>query len=184
MMSVVPLIGACGGHSSHSDAAGGTPPSIDASAPYNGEDLVFVQGMIPHHAQAVEMAVLAPERASSPAVKAIAEKIRAAQDPEIAQMRGWLQQWGQPEMEKDADHSGHGMKGMMSDEQMRKLESARGADFDRMFVAMMIDHHEGAVEMSETVGTKGKNADVRTLSQQIIVTQQAEIVEMRALPIG
>jgi uncharacterized protein (DUF305 family) len=117
------------------------------SAEHNDADIAFVRGMIPHHEQAVEMSQLAADRAASPQVKQLAATIERAQAPEIEQMRGFLEAWG---VEEDSSmggmhHGGSGMPGMMSGQQMSGLDQANGAAFDRMFLQMMVMHHEGAV---------------------------------------
>ena len=102
-----------------------------SSAQFNDADVTFAQSMIPHHEQAVEMATMAQERASSPEVKQLAEKIAAAQGPEIDTMTGWLEDWGQDISSEDSmggmDHSGGDMSGMMSDDDMESLGAATGA---------------------------------------------------------
>jgi uncharacterized protein (DUF305 family) len=148
---------------------------------------MFAQMMIPHHEQAIEMADLAPARTSSPQVLALAEDIAAAQGPEIDLMAGWLQSWGEevPTPGSSTDHAGHGMgdgsmMGMMSAEDMAALAAANGAEFDRMWLAMMIAHHEGAVVMAEQVRDSSL-APVRDLADAIIAGQTAEIAQMQAL---
>jgi uncharacterized protein (DUF305 family) len=149
-----------------------------AGAEFDGADVTFAQGMIPHHEQAVEMADLADGRAESPEVIDLAERIKAAQGPEIEQMRGWLEDWGE-EAPEAMDHEG--MSGMMSEGDMTALEDASGAEFDEMFLTMMIEHHEGAIEQAETELAEGRNAEARELAQAIIDAQQAEIEEMQGI---
>lgn len=150
----------------------------------NEADVAFAQGMIPHHAQALEMARLVPERSSNSEVIELAEHIEAAQDPEIQLMSGWLEEWGAevPDAAAAADHGSmdHG-SGMMTAEQLAELAGADGDEFNRLFLELMIQHHEGAIAMSEEVLASGADAGVRELAQQIIVAQQAEIDHMRAL---
>jgi uncharacterized protein (DUF305 family) len=152
----------------------------DASgADFNDADVTFAQGMIPHHRQAVEMAELAGDRAESQEVKDLAAGIEAAQDPEIEQMTGWLEEWDQP-MEMDGMDSME-MGGMMSEDQMSELEDATGADFDAMFLEMMIEHHEGAIVMAQEQVDDGKNAEAVALAEAIIEAQQDEIETMQGL---
>jgi uncharacterized protein (DUF305 family) len=195
------LVAACG-DSSGSATATSTTPSVAAtsaaaiSAAHNAADTAFVQGMIPHHAQAIEMADTAVRRASNDQVKQLATRIQQAQGPEIEQMRRLLTTWGEPETGPGAtsgmDHSqmGHGtstmpmpqgMSGMMTDQQMQQLGQATGADFDRMFLQMMTEHHNGAIQMAQTELTDGHNPDAKALAQKIISDQQAEIAEMQRL---
>ncbi|MEU9283822.1 DUF305 domain-containing protein [Streptomyces sp. NPDC048275] len=179
--------GHAGGHSSASSSA-----SADATAGApNAQDVSFAQGMIPHHQQALEMAELAADRASSAEVKDLASRIEKAQDPEIKTMSGWLTSWGEDvptssdstaESMPGMDHSdGSAMPGMMDGSDMDELEKASGTDFDTMFLTMMIEHHEGAVDMATTEKTKGKYGPATSLADDIITAQTAEISEMNKL---
>lgn len=156
-----------------------------SSAQFNDADVTFAQSMIPHHEQAVEMATMAQERASSPEVKQLAEKIAAAQGPEIDTMTGWLEDWGQDISSEDSmggmDHSGGDMSGMMSDDDMESLGAATGAEFDQMFLTMMIEHHTGAIEMAKTEQQDGENPDAIALAEKIEADQTAEIAQMQDL---
>ena len=151
----------------------------------NAADIMFVEMMIPHHEQAVEMSeLILAKDGVDPEVVALAEQIRAAQDPEIDLMEQWLDDWGLPSMSgmEGMDHGGMGgMAGMMSDEQMAELEAADGATGATLFLELMIEHHVGAVEMADDVIDDGRDADVRVLAEQIIVSQTAEIATMREL---
>ncbi|GEL17329.1 DUF305 domain-containing protein [Pseudonocardia asaccharolytica] len=190
------VLAGCGTSTVASGAAATAPlPSAagpaEVSASHHDADVAFVQGMIPHHAQAVQMSRLAADHASSPQVTELASTIEAAQDPEIAQMQGLLRAWGLPAAPTTvtgdpagANHggAGHGgMSGMMTEDQMRQLGQARGPGFDRMFLQMMIEHHDGAVEMATTQLANGQNAEARALAQKIIDAQRAEIAAMRDL---
>jgi uncharacterized protein (DUF305 family) len=187
-------LAACGNTATPPASPAAPPPAAgdrsgSASAANNEADVAFVRGMIPHHAQAVEMAELATERAASQQVKDLASTIQQAQDPEIEQMQGYLRAWGQPAEPAPSggmggmDHGGmSGDKpGMMSGQQMQQLEGASGAAFDRMFLQMMIEHHTGAIEMAEVELRDGQNADAKALAQKIIEAQRAEITQMREL---
>lgn len=154
---------------------------------FNDADVAFAQGMIPHHRQAVEMADLAAERAGSAEVKDLAAGISAAQGPEIKTMTDWLAAWGEDVPEEDMagmDHgnmSGGEMSGMMSQDQMNELAAASGASFDQMFLNMMIEHHEGAIEMAAIEQADGENAEALALAKQIEADQSAEIQVMQGL---
>ena len=168
------------GHSSSSGAVVAT--GSDA-------DVTFAQLMISHHGQAVEMADMALQQATSAEVTDLATQIKAAQDPEIGQMRGWLRQWGAPEQMDSMDGMGHGdmdmggqsAGGMMSDADMGALGGASGADFDRMWLTMMIAHHEGAIKMAEQVKAQSTNPDVTALADAIVAGQKKEIDTMQQL---
>lgn len=163
--------------------------ATQAAARFNDADVAFAQMMIPHHSEAVEMAELANDRAENPEVTALAEQIRAAQEPEIAQLTGFLNAWGAevPPAGSMAgmDHGGmsgmSGMPGAMTPEQREQLRNATGAAFDQMFLTMMIEHHEGAIEQAETELEDGQNAEATELAQTIIDAQQAEIEEMQGI---
>ncbi|MFE3034125.1 DUF305 domain-containing protein [Streptomyces canus] len=177
---------ACGGDSGDSGSAASSPSvSAEASAgAHNAQDVSFAQGMIPHHQQAVEMAGLAADRASSAEVKDLAARIEKAQGPEIETMTGWLKTWGEkvPESMPGMDHSAHsGMAGMMDSADMEKLGKASGKDFDSMFLTMMVEHHEGAVEMATAEKAKGEDQAATAMAGDIVTAQTAEIGEMKKL---
>lgn len=182
----------CSGSSGESSAPS-TTAAISTSAAsdvssgnFNVVDVEFVQGMIPHHEQAIEMAEIAldPKAGASAAVLALAERIRAGQDPEIDLMRGWLKAWGQPEMQDMPGHDMSSMGGMMKPEDMDRLSATTGKAFDAMWLEMMIAHHEGAIEMANIAQGGGKSAEVRALLEAVIAAQTAEIAEMKALLAG
>ncbi|SCG41458.1 DUF305 domain-containing protein [Micromonospora coxensis] len=152
----------------------------DTAAPrYNSLDVWFVRMMIPHHQQALEMAQLAPDRAGSPQVRALAERIRGAQGPEIGMMRGWLSARG---LAADVPGHDHGtMRGMQSPEAIRALTDARGAEFDRLFVRMMTDHHDGAVRMATDLLTVGVDQQLNEFATSVATEQAVEIARMREL---
>jgi uncharacterized protein (DUF305 family) len=153
----------------------------------NADDVSFAQGMIPHHAQAVEMAKLAPSRSTNAKVLDLASRIQRAQDPEIQQLTAMLTKWGaapaasEPSMPGMDHGSMSGGMGTMTAEEMKQLEQAKGAEFDRMWTQMMIKHHEGAIEMAKAELAKGTSSEAKSLAQKIIDAQQAEITEMQAL---
>ncbi|GHE12160.1 DUF305 domain-containing protein [Klenkia taihuensis] len=160
--------------------------SVPADATFNAADVTFAQDMVPHHEQAVEMAELVPDRSTDPRVIDLAQRIEAAQGPEIDMLNGWLQDWGASSDDEDGghsgmDHSGMDHGGMMSEEDMSALEGASGIDFDRMWLQMMLEHHTGAVGMAQTEITDGEDADAVAMAQDIRDSQSAEITEMEQL---
>jgi len=189
---------ACGGDESSSSTtttaatettAASTAPSTatDASA-NNSIDVAFAQGMIPHHAQAVEMSELAATNTSNPEVQALAAEIIAAQGPEIELMTEWLTSWGAevPDPGASMDENmemagGMMMSGMISEADFEKLRAARDAEFDRLYLELMILHHEGAIEMAQQELDGGDSPEAKALAQRIIDTQQAEITRMEQL---
>ncbi|MGY1718308.1 DUF305 domain-containing protein [Blastococcus sp. SYSU DS0552] len=180
----------------HGSMTGSTAPSAGASAgtqdAFNDADVSFAAGMIAHHQQALAMAQLADDRAADPRVRDLAERIEAAQGPEIEILRGWLDQWGAEPMDgmghdgtgrggMGHDGMGHGAGGMMSEQDMHALMAATGAEFDRLFLEQMVVHHTGAVRMAETQLAEGENADAMALADAIRDSQAAEIAEMEQL---
>ncbi|MEU6166813.1 DUF305 domain-containing protein [Streptomyces tanashiensis] len=145
----------------------------------NGADFRYAQMMIAHHRQALTMTALAPDRASSPAVRKVAERISAAQRPEIDAMEGWLKNNGGPREQGAHDH--HSMPGMASEAQLKELRSAKGKAFDELFLKLMITHHEGAVTMAAEVLSEGNNVLVEEMANDVIAQQTSEINRMRSL---
>lgn len=190
-VSAVFALAACGGGDDSGSAASSPSVSAETSADaHNAQDVSFAQGMIPHHQQAIEMAELADGRAASPQVKDLAARVEKAQGPEISTMTGWLKTWDEkvPESMPGMDHSGmegmegmDGMAGMMDSADMDKLKKASGKEFDSMFLTMMVEHHEGAVEMATTEKAKGEYKDATAMAGDIITAQNAEISEMKKL---
>ncbi|MFI9543242.1 DUF305 domain-containing protein [Streptomyces sp. NPDC052016] len=178
------VLAACGGgHEGHGSSSSASSSSPGSARTHNDQDVVFAQGMIPHHRQALEMAALAADRASSAQVVDLAARIEKAQDPEIRTLTGWLEAWGEAVPEAGAtDHSSHsGMAGMMDEADMEKLEKASGKAFDTAFLAMMVEHHEGAVAMARTEQDKGRHGPAKEMAGDIVTGQQAEIEEMNEL---
>ncbi|MEU4569238.1 DUF305 domain-containing protein [Micromonospora sp. NPDC023956] len=153
----------------------------DVSPGHNDADVRFVRAMIPHHTQALEMAALAGQRAGDPAVRALAERIRASQGPEVGMLRGWLATRGLPAEETGHGHGDGTMRGMQSPEAVRRLAAARGADFDRLFVSMMTDHHRGAVAMATDLIRVGADLTLSEFATAVAVEQNVEIDRMRTL---
>lgn len=147
---------------------------------FNDADVMFLQMMYPHHAQAIEMAKLVPGRSQNQQVITLAQNIEKAQGPEMTQMTSLLQSFGKPAPTADSGHMA-GMPGMMSAEQMNALTGLSGAAFDRMWLQMMIDHHTGAITMSNTELRDGTNPDAKKMAEAIIANQQAEISQMQGM---
>jgi uncharacterized protein (DUF305 family) len=162
--------------------------SATTSSEHNEADVEFATDMIPHHAQAVRMADMAEARAGSAELRSLAADIEDAQGPEIELMAGWLESWGEEVPDTDAGHMGMDhdnmggldgdMPGMMSDEQLDALGEASGSPFDAMWLRMMIEHHEGAIEMARTEQAEGQNPDAIALAEDIEAAQTAEIATM------
>jgi uncharacterized protein (DUF305 family) len=163
-----------------SAAAGSPSTPVSTAAGFNDADVTFATQMIPHHQQAVTMADLALRKATTAEVKSLATAIKAAQAPEIQQLSGWLTGWGKP-VPTPNEHSGHTMTGMMSPQEMDDLNRATGSMFDRMWVDMMIKHHQGAVAMARAEQTSGKDAASVALAAKIQTAQTTEIATMQRL---
>ncbi len=187
------VLAGCGSNDTPAASAPSTAasPSTSSSGPvsaeHNDADVTFAQMMIPHHRQAIDMAKMASTRAADPAVKKLAAKIWTAQDPEIQTMSSWLMAWkaplptGMPGMDMGSMPSMPSMPGMMTDAEMKKLESLSGAAFDKEFLTMMIAHHQGAIQMAQEQQKNGKNPDAVALAKKIAADQTAEIAEIRTL---
>jgi uncharacterized protein (DUF305 family) len=148
---------------------------------YNLIDVIFVQMMIPHHAQALAMAELTAGRAGDARVGALAQRIRAAQAPEIDRLRAWLSERRLAETTPGHDHAA--MPGMQDGTAMSALRAARGADFDRRFVTMMTSHHRGALQMASDVLSGGSDHSMSEFANELAVEQGSEIRRLADLGI-
>jgi uncharacterized protein (DUF305 family) len=175
--------------------------SAQTTEEHNDTDVTFAQGMIVHHRGAIAMADLAQERAQNPEVQALAERISTAQGPEIDTMVSWLEAWGEDvprgmSMEGMSSGGGgsagggHGMtdagsahpaRDMDMEASMTELDAVPAAEFDRAFLEMMTEHHQGAVQMAQTEQADGQNPEALELAATIEVDQTREIEEMRQL---
>lgn len=179
------VLAACGDGGTSAGTPTPTAPA-PASAPagrHNQADVTFAQQMIPHHRQAIAMADMAEERASSTKVKAFARKIQKEQKPEIQTMTTWLKAWGEqvPRGMEGMGHNASAMPGMMSDHDMHQLNAASGNAFDTMFLTMMIKHHQGAIDMAKTEQQHGAYGPAKKMAADIVITQTAEITQMRTM---
>ena len=161
--------------------------------PFSQADVDFMQGMIPHHAQAVKMAGWAPTRGSNKQLLVLCERIVVGQADEIKLMQQWLSDRGQDVPAADAMR--HKMKmgtmvhemlmpGMMTDEEMAALEKARGKEWDRLFLIGMIKHHEGAIKMVEELfATHGgaQGDDIYKFASDVYADQSTEIEVMNQM---
>ena len=169
-----------------------TPPGL-GRLPYTDADVDFMAGMIPHHAQAVIMAGWAPTHGARHDVAVLCERIVVGQGDEIAMMQQWLRDRGQAV--PDAASTRHKMKmngvehemlmpGMLTDDQMKELDQARGPEFDRRFLTFMIQHHRGAVSMvKDLFGSYGAAQDeiVFKFANDVNVDQSTEIARMETM---
>lgn len=172
LMLAALFLAGCASSTDHGAMHDMTEPTTTADGTFSSTDLMFAEMMIPHHQQAVEMSDLAMTRSTNPDVLALAKEIRDAQAPEIEQMRSWGA--------TGEEHMGHQMMGMLSDDEMRQLEDAAGTEFDRLFLAGMIKHHEGAIDMAQMI-VASKHPEVQALGDSIVTSQTAEIERMRTM---
>lgn len=191
------------GDGEHSDGHGDDEPAAVQTArggeEFNQADVDFATAMIPHHAQAVQMANLADDRPLSAELRALVEGIHTTQVGEVETMVTWLTDWGQeiPETSMDHVNGGHGhdtgsgsdsgsghdgdMPGMMSGAEMDELAQSSDADFPEVWMTMMIEHHRGAIEMAETEQADGHAEDAVELARTIAEAQADEIATMETL---
>ncbi|HEU5208020.1 MAG TPA: DUF305 domain-containing protein [Longimicrobiales bacterium] len=150
---------------------------------YTVADVQFMQHMIGHHAQAVTMTDMVPTHGAGPAMRQLAEKIDISQQDEIGFMKQWLRERGQVVPEPEAMH-GMDMPGMLSDEEMARLDGARGAEFERLFLEFMIRHHEGALLMVEELFAApgaGQEPDLFRFATDVDADQRDEIYVMQGM---
>lgn len=193
------VLGACSNDSgsnhdmaSMRTSAAASPPSTPAGGDtqaqaHNDADVMFAQGMIPHHQQAIEMSdMLLAKQGIDPGVVSLANQIKAAQGPEIEQMQGWLADWGVAATAPGGGMPGHDMgdmggQGMMSEQDMAALRDAQGVDASRLFLTQMIEHHKGAITMAQTEVDKGQFSTAVEMARSIITSQQKEIDTMQQM---
>jgi uncharacterized protein (DUF305 family) len=180
---------ACG-----NDDAGTTGSTQLSTTEHNAADVAFASDMLQHHAQALAMVDLTMGRTLDPVVRQLAEQIRDAQAPEIEMFTDWLTDWDEevPETVRDHANAGHDMDdmgesmstdmpGMMTSDDMAALEDASDAEFQTLWLEMMIEHHEGAVEMATTEQGDGQYKDAVDLAGDIVTSQSAEVDAMKGL---
>jgi uncharacterized protein (DUF305 family) len=165
------------GHNSASPAASSSATPVGE---FNEADVMFVQMMIPHHEQAVDMSDMVLSKSGiNPEVQALAKQIKAAQQPEIDMMNAWLETWGRVQMPEGSHHNSS--DGIMTEEQMQELDEANSAEGQRLFLEGMIRHHQGAIKMAQAEITSGQNPEAITLAKNIAESQQAEVDTMTEL---
>jgi uncharacterized protein (DUF305 family) len=149
-----------------------------------GADVAFMTGMIPHHTQALEMVTILESRTSNDAMRMLGLRIKVSQEDEIRLMQTWLRDHGLPVPDEHAHHSENPMPGMLTAEEMRKLAATTGVAFDKLFLELMIRHHEGAVRMVDALmATPGaaQMSSVYAFAADVLADQTAEITRMRAM---
>jgi uncharacterized protein (DUF305 family) len=149
---------------------------------HNADDVTFARNMVPHHEQAIVLAQMVPTNTTNQQVIALSNRIIETQMPEIQAFRSWLMQWDDAQ-NSGHDSAGHGapMPGMVDQVTLNKLQTLTGPEFDRLWLTSMIDHHRGAIAMSQDEIAHGKNPDVIYLARTVIASQQAEIDQMKKM---
>ena len=157
-----------------------------SQARHTADDVRFMQGMLAHHAQAVEMTALRAERSTSADLRLMALRIELSQADEIKMMQQWLTARGESVPDAHAHHTRHitSMPGMATPEEMARLAAARGTEFDRLFLELMIKHHQGALVMVDglfaTAGA-GQESDIFAFASDVVDDQRIEIDRMAAM---
>jgi uncharacterized protein (DUF305 family) len=194
---------AAGGNASKPSVQPDTPPLVQPGAPgqagrtvdpakaadlskvgFTPADVKFMQGMIGHHAQALEMVDLLDKQSNSEDMKKLGLRIRLSQIDEIKMMREWLAARGQQIPDEHAHHTGMLMPGMLTPEEMAKLAAAKGTAFDRLFLEGMIKHHGGALIMVEDLlNTPGaaQDADIYAFASDVVADQRMEMDRMAGM---
>ncbi len=170
-------VGMAQGHAGHSNIV------IPPGAIYTVADVEFMQGMIAHHAQAIHMSRMAESRKASPRLVKFAIKIDQSQITEIRQMQDWLRAHGQTAPDTSSWRT-MTMPGMLTTDQLKRLETASGVDFDREFLDLMIQHHEGAIKMVDDLfkaPRAGQDVDINVFANEVVSVQTAEIGAMRQM---
>lgn len=153
---------------------------------HTAADVTFMQGMIGHHRQAVEMSALVPSRTAREDLRLLAQRIDVSQADEISMMEEWLRARGQAVPDAHAQHA-HGatlMPGMLTPEEMARLAAAKGAEFERLFLEGMIKHHDGAITMVRELFTQpgaGQESDIFAFASDVDADQRMEIQRMSAM---
>ncbi len=162
-----------------------TAASDLSKVPFTPADVRFMQGMIGHHAQALDMTALVATRSSSDAIRKLAQRIELSQADEIKMMQEWLTGRGQQVPDQHAHHApgAHLMPGMLTAEEMSRLAQAKGPEFDHLFLGFMIKHHEGALTMVQDLFAQpgaGQESDMFAFASDVDADQRMEIDRMRA----
>ena len=156
---------------------------IPKGAEYTKADVEFMQGMIAHHAQAIVMSRMAASHGANPQVMKLSTKIDQSQVPEIRIMQLWLKRYNQfaPDTSSWRNMT---MPGMLTTAQLKELDAAKGVDFDRAYLRLMIQHHAGALKMVDdlfNVSMAGQEVDVNVFANDVVTAQTAEIGIMQRL---
>jgi uncharacterized protein (DUF305 family) len=176
---VAGFLAGCGGTANTAPQPHGRASAIAGQQRHNQADITFLQDLLPHHVQTGTMTDLARTKATSSRVKVLAARIRAEQDQQITRIRDLLGAWG---VAIPAGASGNGsVPGMLSDQQMKQLSSASGNDFDQTFLRLMVDHQQGAIQLSQTELVQGSDPQAQRIAQDTVTRQQIEVNQMQKM---
>lgn len=168
--------------SSSSSQMASPNPSESAAAQFNDADVMFVQMMIPHHQQAVALSDTVLKKSGiSAETTALAADIKAAQQPEITTMEGWLKTWGQDMGDMGGMNHGGPDDGMATDDELKNFDQVDGAAAEKMYLELMTRHHQGAITMAQAETSTGASPDAVALANGIATSQQEEITTMKEL---
>ena len=163
-------MGQMSGHMGHGS-------SSSKNANYTGADIMFLQMMIPHHQQAIDISNLAMKSSQDAELIELAKIIARDQAAEIKQMKAWLTDAGASE---DMGHSMDGMGGMLSDDELAALSAATGKEFDVLWLKGMTEHHDGAIHMTQMI-EDAQNADIKAFGTKVIKDQSEQIDQMKKM---
>jgi len=151
--------------------------SSSSNSNYTGADIMFLQMMIPHHQQAIDISNLAMKASSDPELLELAKIIARDQAAEIKQMKAWLKDAGASE---DMGHSMDGMGGMLNADELAALSAATGKEFDTLWLKGMTEHHDGAIHMTQMI-EDAQNVDIKAFGAKVIKDQSEQIARMKKM---
>jgi uncharacterized protein (DUF305 family) len=163
-------MGNASGHMGHGSSSSTNPN-------YTGADIMFLQMMIPHHQQAIDISNLAMKASQDAELIELAKIIARDQAAEIKQMKAWLADAGASE---DMGHSMDGMGGMLNDDELAALSAATGKEFDVLWLKGMTEHHDGAIHMTQMI-EDAENADIKAFGTKVIKDQSEQIAQMKKM---
>ena len=172
----------CGTSSSTSEPPAPTSEAVQVSTAHNAADVMYLQMMIAHHGQGLELVGLAGTRAQQEEIRTLAAAVQATQDDEVTMMRSWLDTWSKPAaVDHDpAAHAEHGGLPATGPEQIAALRDATVTDFDRSFINLFVAHQHNAVEISQWEEERGKNPEVRDFARRVRESRADQIAQMLA----
>lgn len=181
-VAALPAVGCSpGGGDEPGRARAGSAPAEAPGRTYNATDVMFLQMLLPHHGQGLEIVRMAEGRATRAEVRTLAAAIEVTQADEIKAMAGWLTSWGQPLRAEDDAHAAHGGMPGTTAEEIAVLEKTTGEDFERRFLNMLIAHQDDAVQIATMETSGGENPSAKALAERVARSRAAQIRQMLAL---